>query len=238
MTDENTPARRSSGNNLSTSSAADDPNFEIVEYDEIYGPPYEVPGVTGLPDDPLTNFIPVPRERDRVDGWTPQRQREFIGTLADTGSVRVAAEMVGMSESGAYQLRRSPGGQAFSYAWELAMRQGTRRLADIAFERAVHGVEDPVFDKDGQCRYVRRKYNDRLLMFLLRAHNPAQYGIGDERIVGLDEQEAVQDWADGYTPLTAALEMIHPTLESDIGDGIVDEDRVAKINDENSKMAE
>ncbi len=68
MTDENTSARRSSGNDLSTPSAADDPNFEIVEYDEIYGPPYEVPGGTGLPDDPLTNFVPVPRESDRVHG--------------------------------------------------------------------------------------------------------------------------------------------------------------------------
>ncbi len=28
-------------------------------------------------------------------------------------------------------------------------------------------------------------------MFLLRAHDPAQYGIGDERIVGLDTQESV-----------------------------------------------
>lgn len=213
MKNQSNPARPSSVTPDRSDQTADNPLFEEVDYDDVYGPP----------DDPLTNFTPAPRERDRVDGWTPQRQREFIGALADTASVRSAAEMVGMSEGGAYQLRRSPGGQAFSYSWELAVRQGSRRLADIAFERAVHGVEDPVFDKDGQCRYVRRKYNDRLLMFLLRAHNPAQYGIGHERIVGLDKREAVQHWADGFTPLTAALEMIHPTLTIGPDGQIVDD---------------
>ncbi|HEY9092467.1 hypothetical protein [Parasphingorhabdus sp.] len=177
------------------------------------------------------DFVPAERERQRCDGWTPQRQRDFIGMLADTGCVSEAAKSVGMSASGAYQLRRSPEGKAFAYAWEMAMAQASRRLVDVAFERAVKGVEDPVFDRDGQCTYVRRKYNDRLLMFLLRAHNPAQYGTGDDRIVDLDDREDVEDWSNGYTPLTAALEVIHPTLEDNVGEA----DSKAT---ENPKMAE
>lgn len=222
----------------------DDPLFEEAYYQEDYGaaagdvsppaltaehasvpvqlpaqlPASQTPSIqTPAPTDAL-DFVPAYSERDRVDGWTPQRQRDFIGMLADTGCVSVAAESVGMSESGAYKLRRSVRGQTFAYAWEIAIRQASRRLVDVAFERAVQGVEEPVFDRDGQCRNVRRKYNDRLLMFLLRAHNPAQYGIGDERFVGLDKREGVEDWANGYTPLTAALEVIHPTLDEDGGD--------------------
>lgn len=206
----------------------------------------QLPAQVPEPAEPL-DFVPVERERQRVDGWTPQRQRDFIGILADTGCVREAAKLVGMSESSAYRLRRSLEGQSFSYAWELAMRQASRRLVDVAFERALKGVEDPVFDRDGQCTYVRRKYNDRLLMFLLRAHNPAQYGIGDERIVGLGKKKAVKDWSNGYTPLTAALEMIHPTLDENFDDANSGEGSVKSINGDdrhdantpdNPKMAE
>lgn len=208
MENQKHPARPLS----STSGTAD-----LVPDPAAARPAYDVPAVAGAPDDPLTGFAPAVRERERSDGWTPQRQREFIGLLADTGSVSTAARMVGMSDSGAYQLRRSPEGQAFAHAWELAMRQASRRLADLAFERAVDGVEEPVFDRDGQCRYIRRKYNDRLLMFLLRAHNPAQYGLGDERVVALNKREAVENWNNGHTPLTAALEVIHPAIDDRFG---------------------
>jgi hypothetical protein len=40
--------------------------------------------------DPLPSFLPVPREKIRHDGWTPERQTRFIEALADTGSVRAA----------------------------------------------------------------------------------------------------------------------------------------------------
>lgn len=47
------------------------------------------------PDD--FEWIPVARQR-RSDGWTPQRQREFIEVLADTGSVVEAARAANMSD--------------------------------------------------------------------------------------------------------------------------------------------
>ncbi|MCZ8171731.1 MAG: LysR family transcriptional regulator, partial [Brevundimonas sp.] len=57
-----------------------------------------------LPHDQLPAFDPVPRKH-RHDGWTPERQRAFIGALADTGSVSRAARHVNMSPEGAYYLR-------------------------------------------------------------------------------------------------------------------------------------
>lgn len=44
-----------------------------------------------VPQGELPRFAPVPRQCQRHDGWTAERQRRFIAALADTGSVRAAA---------------------------------------------------------------------------------------------------------------------------------------------------
>jgi hypothetical protein len=75
----------------------------------------------------LPSFAPVPAKR-RADGWTPLRQVEFIGMLAETGSVSAAAEFVGMARETAYRLRRKPGAEEFAHAWDIAMQlAGARR---------------------------------------------------------------------------------------------------------------
>lgn len=112
-------------------------------------------------------FTPVPRQRQRNDGWTAARQRDFIAALADTGSVKAAAHRVGMTSESAYQLRRHPKAESFAAAWLAALDHGVRRLEDIALERAIHGVEVPVYSY-GKLVGTRRVFNDRLLMFILR----------------------------------------------------------------------
>lgn len=59
--------------------------------------------------------------RIRADGWTPLRQAEFIGHLAETRSVAAAARAVGMARESAYRLRRRPGGEGFDAAWDAAL---------------------------------------------------------------------------------------------------------------------
>ena len=93
----------------------------------------------------LLAFKPVPREKPRSDGWTPERQRTFVEALADCGIVSRAAKMVGMSPEGAYALRRHPHGRSFSDAWTRAQDVGVQRLSDLAFERAIEGVPVPVY---------------------------------------------------------------------------------------------
>ncbi|MFM9934918.1 MAG: hypothetical protein ACKVOL_01830 [Novosphingobium sp.] len=115
----------------------------------------------------LPAFTPVPRQRERHDGWTPQRQRGFIEALADTGSVKHAAHAVNMTAVGAYYLRRQPEADEFRAAWEAALALGVQRLEDVAMDRALHGVEVPVYHF-GAVVGSRMVYNDRLLMFLLR----------------------------------------------------------------------
>lgn len=124
----------------------------------------------------IPDFTPVPR-KPRCDGWTPDRQRAFIAALAETGSVKHAATRINMSPEGAYTLRRQPGAESFAAAWAAAIDFGVQRLADIALERAIDGTPVPVFWKGEQVG-ERRRYNDRLLMFMLRNRMPHSYPDG------------------------------------------------------------
>ena len=119
-------------------------------------------------------WVPV-RRKPRKDGWTPQRQKDFIAALADSGCVEHAAIQVGMSVKSCYRLRRSPGAENFSAAWDLALQHAARQLLDVAFDRAFRGTDEPVFDRDGNRTGRRFRQNDRLMMFLLRAYMPERF---------------------------------------------------------------
>src|SRR5688500_15898203 len=93
------------------------------------------------PSTTLPAFTPVPRLKDRSNGWKPEVQRAFIEALAETGSVRAACRRVGRTDNGAYQLRRHPEGEGYRAAWDAALDLGIRRLEDALTERAIHGVE-------------------------------------------------------------------------------------------------
>lgn len=137
--------------------------------------------LTRMPDaapayDPADyRWVPV-RRRPRNDGWTPEKQRRFIETLADTGLVNVAAHAVGMSRASAYQLRRAPHGAAFARAWDAARQQAAGLIEDIAFERAIEGTEQEVLDRDGNVVATRLVHDNRLLKYLLSHLKPERYG--------------------------------------------------------------
>lgn len=132
------------------------------------------PSSTALP---IPAFTPVPRAKERSNGWKPAVQCAFIEVLADSGSVRTAARLVGRSERSAYQLRRHPEGAEFAAAWDAALAHGVRRIEDVAMDRALNGVEVPVYSY-GKLVGTRRVFNDRLLMFLLRNRAPERFAEG------------------------------------------------------------
>ncbi|MEO6389333.1 MAG: hypothetical protein ABIT16_02810 [Croceibacterium sp.] len=76
-------------------------------------------------------FYPVPT-RTRRDGWTVQRQADFLGMLAETGSVIGACEAVGISRKGAYKLRARPGAESFAAAWDAALGMEPRKVTPPA----------------------------------------------------------------------------------------------------------
>ncbi|MCJ2186592.1 hypothetical protein [Novosphingobium beihaiensis] len=75
-------------------------------------------------------FVPVPL-RHRRDGWSAVRQGEFVGWLAETGSVSEAAARVGASRESVYQLRRREGAVYFAAAWDFALAAGAAGQGDI-----------------------------------------------------------------------------------------------------------
>ena len=131
------------------------------------------------PADPLA-FTPVPRKRMRRRGWSAARQREFIEHLAETGSVRAACRRMGVGEHQVYVLRNHPEGASFRKAWEAALDMGIQRIEDVAMDRALNGVDQPVF-YHGEAVGERKVYNDRLLMFLLSNRAGDRFAAGNAR---------------------------------------------------------
>jgi hypothetical protein len=72
-------------------------------------------------------FYPVPL-RTRRDGWTIERQADFLGMLAECGSVIGACEAVGMSRKSAYRLRALPGAESFAAAWDAVLGAPLRKV--------------------------------------------------------------------------------------------------------------
>lgn len=141
--------------------------------------------------------------RPRHDGWTPDKQRHFIETLAATASISEAARFVGMTRQSAHRLYRRDA--KFRAAWDEAMRAAVGVLAATAFDRAVNGTEEQIWYK-GEMVGVREKHHDRLLIYLLRVRDPLNYAPLDD-LAGWQRHRAVEAAGDG---LDRALEQIDP----------------------------
>ena len=69
------------------------------------------PGEAAAPPVPAEPFdgIPLTDSRNRLAGWSVERQRLFLTSLAETGSVHLACADARLSARSAYRLRaRSP----------------------------------------------------------------------------------------------------------------------------------
>lgn len=104
--------------------------------------------------------------RPRHDGWTPARQWAFIQALADSGSITVAAQRVGMSREAAYRLRRHPSAADFRTAWDEALAEGWRRVQETAFDRVING-ETEVWERDGVTTVRHRPCAPHLVIHML-----------------------------------------------------------------------
>jgi len=154
------------------------------------------------------HWVPMPRRR-RADGWSAERQRRFIETLADTGLVAEAAREVGMSVQSCYRLRRSPGAEGFARAWAAAIEQASQALLDLTFERVISGEEVPILARDGQRIGSRRRYSERMTMFMLRAYFPERFGRRNDAAVTARTSDAS---APPAPPIADALAALDPAL--------------------------
>ena len=121
----------------------------------------------------VRRFNPVVT-RDRHDGWTPERQEQFIAGLAESGCVADACRRVGVSRESAYALRRRYDATDFRAAWDAALDYAVQQLSDAALSRAIHGVAVPHYYK-GEVVGEHRRFNESLTMFILRYRDPVRY---------------------------------------------------------------
>jgi len=118
-------------------------------------------------------FLPVPL-RARADGWTEQRQADFIGHLAETGCVAEAARRMGMSRMAAYRLRRSAGAGSLAHAWDAVMAawrgEEIQHRKVTPAELPEHAFEGPyrVLMRRGRFVRARRKPSSSALLRHLR----------------------------------------------------------------------
>jgi hypothetical protein len=100
-------------------------------------------------DDIAPSFTPIPMQRRRHDGWTPERQLAFVRMLSVTGQVSEACRAVGMSRKSAYKLLDRKGSESFAAAWASALMSGQQRMVDQMMERAIRGVTKIIVKRGG-----------------------------------------------------------------------------------------
>ena len=131
--------------------------------------------------------VDLPDSRNRLAGWSADRQRLFLSTLAETGSVHLASSDARLSARSAYQLRtRSP---PFAAAWDGALQLSVGRLSAIVFDRAINGRVEQVF-RDGELVGERRVPSDKLLTWLLARLDPKRFALPWEQRGDADPQAA------------------------------------------------
>lgn len=104
------------------------------------------------------------------------RQTAFLEALETGVSIRAATKLAGVGCSTVFEWRKAD--LDFAVDWEAAYASGTDLLVAEAHRRAVNGVVTKVYFDGGQ-RVEIRKYSDLLLIFLLKARDPARY---DDRV--------------------------------------------------------
>ncbi|HEX8571803.1 MAG TPA: hypothetical protein VF759_03525 [Allosphingosinicella sp.] len=131
----------------------------------------EAPAEPPVPATPFDG-VALDDSRKRLAGWSAERQRLFLCNLAETGSVHLAAAAARLTARSAYRLRaRSP---AFAAAWDVADQLAVGRLSALAFDRAINGRTEQVW-QGGELVAEKRLPSDRLLMWLLARLDPRRF---------------------------------------------------------------
>ena len=224
MSKRSDPAAFARAAGAADSATPDGPRPEPEHANALAVPPAltetDEPEPEPIPYDPADyRWVPV-RRKPRLDGWTEEKQRRFIETLADTGLVSVAAKAVGMSREGAYALRRAEHGGAFARAWDVAREHAAGLIEDIVFDRAIEGTEREVLNREGDVIATQLVHDNGLLKWLLAHLKPERYG-------GARSRGAAPNGSDAPIPLLAeSLRAMEPALPAP-AEALLDPDTLA-----------
>ncbi len=132
--------------------------------------------------------------------FSPRKQAEFIQSLQLFGNVRLACRAARVSSQTAYRQRRAS--PALADLWDAALLAARTHAEATLAERALNGVEEPVF-YHGEEVARRRRFSDRLLLAHLarldRLENRAEVvetlAMMDAMLEGLRRGEALDESA-------------------------------------------
>jgi hypothetical protein len=105
--------------------------------------------------------------------FTAELQELFLEALRKSPNVSAAARACGVSYRAVYSLRKAD--PSFAEAWDEAIEQAVDAIEGALYERAIEGVDEPVFHKGEVCGVVTR-YSDTAAMFLLKGRRRQVYG--------------------------------------------------------------
>jgi hypothetical protein len=110
--------------------------------------------------------------RDRIDGFTAEKEAVFLAELERSGCITDAARVVAISTNTINRHRRFR--PAFAAAVKAARVKARGPLEAIAYLRAVEGAETTII-RGGKVVEIRRKPSDAMLKTLLAAADPEKY---------------------------------------------------------------
>ena len=123
--------------------------------------------------------------------FSPRAQGTFLESLSVNGNVRLACRAAKVSPQTAYRARRRQ--PAFARAWDAALLSARDHAEQVLADRALNGIEEPVF-YHGEEVAMRRRYSDRLLLAHLA------------RLDRLEQREEVRETLEHLDDAIEALE--------------------------------
>ena len=163
-------------------------------------------GADGARHHPQIRWSSIPNPDPGHLAFSHARRVRFAEHLAETGNVRLACAATGISRHTAYKARRRD--ETFAQAWDAALVLAARHAEAVLADRALEGVEEPVWFR-GELVGHRRRYDTRLLL--------AHLGRLDARCARQEENLA----AGRFDELLARLGGME--IDPDLGEDAADE---------------
>lgn len=105
-------------------------------------------------------------------------QVDFLEAFLVHASIRKAAAELEIDRKRHYEWMRSA---LYFRCFQEAQRQVSVALESEATRRAVDGVLEPIYDKEGKLKGHKRRFSDSLLLELLKANNPEKFKVPEKK---------------------------------------------------------
>jgi hypothetical protein len=182
---------------------------EVVTGELVGAPPGEEPEPP-----PLPRYFGDRRKAAFSEPITVQQVEAYLGFLAETGTIKHAANLSGLGYNTVLRLRKVD--DDFKAMHEEALEDYRDTLVRECHRRAVEGWEEPVFSQRmGTEIGTVRKYDSRLLELMLKRHIPefrdkfeGEIKVSGGVLVAPVAASSVEEWKARHA--NARIELLSP----------------------------